>query len=144
MHEQHVSVIFIVSQCPAPDMEQRRLAAMARAKNFQRHVSGCLFWTGRYLGHLLEGPSKELGRVVQGMCNDGRQTDPRILFQGQVGLRHFNSSTFAFVPVADFDEAVAEAYDNTTGSMKNRRILLDFLVQEHAEHAFDLEAAESA
>ena len=136
-------MVFIVSQCRASDLELRRLVAITRAKNQRRHISGCLFWTGRYLAHLLEGPSAELGLAVQGMCGDGRQAAPRILFQAQVGLRHFNSSAFAFVAVRAFDEAVAEAYDDT-GSFANRRILLDFLVQEHAEHAFDLEAEESA
>ena len=143
MHEERGSRIFIVSQCCASDLELRRLVAISRLKHQKRNISGCLFWTGRYLAHLLEGTSSELGLAVQGMCGDGRQAAPKILFQGQVGVRHFNSSAFAFVPVREFDEAVAEAYDDTA-SLANRRILLDFLVQEHAEHAFDLEAEESA
>ena len=136
-------MVFIVSQCRVSDLELRRLVAITRARNLRRNISGCLFWTGRYLAHMLEGPSTELALTVQGLYGDGRQADPKILFQGRVGVRHFNSSEFGFVSATDFDEAVAEAYD-AAGGIANRRILLDFLVQEHAEHAFDTDAQDSA
>ena len=134
MHGDRLSTIFIASRCQAADLELRRLVAITRVNNKKRQITGCLFWTGQYFAQILEGTSVQLSQAVSRLCDGGRQTAPRILFQSQIDARQFDNSHLAFMPAPDFEEAVAEAHAGG-GRLHQFQILFALLVQEHHEYA---------
>lgn len=128
MHSDSLAKIFAISQCDADEIEMRRLVAIYRADFKKRQVTGCIFWTGSFFAYLLEGTSKQLARTVAQLSTSSRQSSPRVVLQGKVTARQFSRSLLPFVPVADFEDSVSDAYGS--GCTDAARVLVAMLTEE--------------
>lgn len=133
MNNDAVSMIFMVSQCRASDIELRRLIAISRNRNRKRRVSGCIFSTTHYFAYVLEGSTAELSRIIKNLCIDGRQAAPRILLQCAIEHRRFGEWPLAHLDARAFESTLSDAYRGRC-ALATLRVLLELLMQEHFEH----------
>jgi len=132
MHTDSLATIFTISQCTADETERRRLVAISRSNLKKLNVTGCLFWTGRFFGHVLEGTSRQLAKALTAPCNGGRLSSPKVVLQTRIETREFGAAPLAFVPVPDFDEVVSGVYEGVGGSHA-ARVLVALLIGEYLE-----------
>lgn len=132
MRTDSLATIFTISQCTADETERRRLIAISRGNLKKLHVTGCLFWTGRFFVHVLEGTGHQLGRALAAQCISGRQASPKVMRQARLETRQFGTAPLAYVEATDFDGAVAGVYEGSAGNQAER-ILLALLIGEYFE-----------
>lgn len=132
MRTDSLATIFTISQCTADETERRRLVAISRGSLKKLQVTGCLFWTGRFFVHVLEGTGQQLGRALAAQCSSGRQACPKVMRQARLETRQFGAEPLAYVEAVDFDSAVAGVYEGNAGNQAER-ILLALLIGEYFE-----------
>lgn len=132
MRTDSLATIFTISQCTADETERRRLVAISRGNLKKLNVTGCLFWTGQFFVHVLEGTGHQLGRALAAQCSSARQASPKVILQTRLETRQFGAEPLAFVEATVFDTAVGGAYEGSVGT-QTARILMALLIGEYFE-----------
>jgi hypothetical protein len=107
-----ISVTYIsVSRLPdsVADVEVAKLAAMARARNPLRNVTGALLFTGSSFAQTLEGPDHEIENLLDRIHSDHRHSNIEILHREQVSSREFTTWWMAYWGRTSFVEQFVSA-----------------------------------
>ena len=90
----------------APDQPLQvvaEIAAHARPANAGMDITGLLIFDGQRLCQQLEGPKKQVLKLIERIRNDPRHTKVEVLHHGPLAGRRFHQFSLAFSIVEDVD-----------------------------------------
>ena len=79
------------------------IAAQARVANGQLDITGLLMFDGQRFCQQLEGPKKQVLKLIERIRNDPRHTKVEVLHHGPLAGRRFHQFSLAFSTVEDVD-----------------------------------------
>ena len=79
------------------------IAARARVTNGQLDITGLLIFDGQRFCQQLEGPKKQVLKLIERIRNDPRHTKVEVLHHGPLAGRRFHQFSLAFSTVEDVD-----------------------------------------
>ena len=79
------------------------IAAQARVANGQLDITGLLIFDGQRFCQQLEGPKKQVLKLIERIRNDPRHTKVEVLHHGPLAGRRFHQFSLAFSTVEDVD-----------------------------------------
>ena len=79
------------------------IAAQARVANGQLDITGLLIFDGQRFCQQLEGPKKQVLKLIECIRNDPRHTKVEVLHHGPLAGRRFHQFSLAFSTVEDVD-----------------------------------------
>lgn len=128
----------VYTSCATREMNKKDLTELlevSRDKNARLNITGLLVYHNREFIQLLEGAKKDIFDLYDTICEDERNTQNQLLWDGEIKQRSFTDWAMAFVDTRDIDTSELEAYSpflkegitslNLTGSKSmGRRMLL--------------------
>ena len=79
------------------------IAAQARVANGQLDITGLLIFDGQRFCQQLEGPKKQVLKLIERIRNDPRHINVEVLHHGPLAGRRFQHFSLAFSTVEDVD-----------------------------------------
>ncbi|MDB5827281.1 MAG: blue light sensor protein [Variovorax sp.] len=86
----------------APDLEPGivgKLVGQARARNAVRQISGLLVFDGLRFCQHIEGPPRELMRLMDRIGQDPRHTDVRVVYEGALDARRYRRFDMGYADI---------------------------------------------
>ena len=79
------------------------IAGRARIANAQLEITGLLIFDGQRFCQQLEGPKKQVLKLIERIRNDPRHTNVEVIHHGPLAGRRFQHFSLAFSTVEDED-----------------------------------------
>ncbi|CAN5907309.1 hypothetical protein BH11PSE13_BH11PSE13_32910 [soil metagenome] len=86
----------------APDLEANavgKIVGQARARNASRQISGLLVFDGLRFCQHIEGPQRELLRLMDSIGQDPRHTDIRVVYDGTLDARRYQRFEMGYADI---------------------------------------------
>lgn len=106
---QTVRKLFYVSRATAScdDSSIRQMLRMSRRNNLRLDITGCLLYSGRHFGQVLEGGSAMVASMVLKIASDRRHTGIRILSDRLGGERDYAQWSMRYLHDLDFEDSLS-------------------------------------
>ena len=90
----------------APISSVGEIAGKSRAANRRRDITGLLIFDGSRFCQQLEGPRREVIRLLDHIRMDARHTDVEVIYDGELNERRFQNFGLGYCPT-EADDALA-------------------------------------